>query len=87
MIICRTCCCCFRFTAAEAAAVDLDGRCVITDHGLFILINVYLPAATGGDKTAHGRDKVTAVSISMALTILVTVRVVVTVTMTVAICC
>ncbi|WIA15682.1 hypothetical protein OEZ85_002308 [Tetradesmus obliquus] len=33
-------------TAEEAAHLDSQGRCVITDHGLFVLLNVYLPACS-----------------------------------------
>lgn len=35
-----------RCTAQEAAAMDCQGRCVITDHGLFVLVNAYLPACS-----------------------------------------
>lgn len=35
-----------RGTAEEAAHLDGQGRCVITDHGLFVLLNVYLPACS-----------------------------------------
>lgn len=36
----------FRFTQDELLAIDLEGRCVITDHGQFILFNLYGPAIT-----------------------------------------
>ena len=36
----------FRFTQDELLAIDLEGRCVITDHGHFILFNLYGPAIT-----------------------------------------
>lgn len=32
---------------ARLAEPDREGRCVITDHGAFVLINVYLPASSG----------------------------------------
>jgi exonuclease III len=35
-----------RCTAEEAAHLDGQGRCVITDHGLFVLVNAYLPACS-----------------------------------------
>ena len=35
-----------RFTQEELLAIDLEGRCVITDHGAFILFNLYGPAIT-----------------------------------------
>ena len=40
-------------TAFDTSDADLDreGRCVLTDHGAFVLINVYVPNA--GD---HNRD-------------------------------
>ncbi len=31
------------FTASELASFDEEGRCVITDHGKFVLLNVYFP--------------------------------------------
>eukprot|EP01041_Mallomonas_annulata_P006271 gene6271-12701_t len=34
----------------EAMALDKEGRCVITDHGCFVLINVYAPNATANDE-------------------------------------
>ncbi|KAF6266289.1 Endonuclease/exonuclease/phosphatase [Scenedesmus sp. NREL 46B-D3] len=33
-------------TAEEAAHLDGQGRCVVTDHGLFVLLNAYLPACS-----------------------------------------
>ena len=38
--------CLCRFTQDELLAIDLEGRCVITDHGAFILFNLYGPAIT-----------------------------------------
>lgn len=35
-----------RFSQDELLAIDLEGRCVITDHGHFILFNLYGPAIT-----------------------------------------
>ena len=29
--------------------MDAEGRCVITDHGAFVLFNIYGPAISGGD--------------------------------------
>ena len=35
--------------AAELRALDSEGRCVVTDHGVFVLFNCYLPNAGGGE--------------------------------------
>lgn len=32
------------FTDEERAALDAEGRCIATDHGAFVLFNVYIPA-------------------------------------------
>lgn len=32
-------------TQAELTELDSEGRCVITDHGAFVLLNVYFPTA------------------------------------------
>ncbi|KAK9827629.1 hypothetical protein WJX81_000675 [Elliptochloris bilobata] len=38
-----------RFSLAELEALDSEGRCVVTDHGAFVLFNVYGPAITNAD--------------------------------------
>ena len=38
-----------RFSLAELEAFDSEGRCVVTDHGAFVLLNVYGPAITNAD--------------------------------------
>jgi len=38
-----------RFSLEELEALDSEGRCVMTDHGAFILINVYGVAITNAD--------------------------------------
>ncbi len=43
-----------RFSLEELEALDSEGRCVMTDHGAFILINVYGVAITNAD-TANER--------------------------------
>jgi hypothetical protein len=35
-----------RFTWSQAVAMDAQGRALITDHGAFVLFNLYLPATT-----------------------------------------
>ena len=35
-----------RYTREELEMIDNQGRCVITDHGKFVLFNVYGPAVT-----------------------------------------
>lgn len=34
-------------TALENAALDSQGRCIVTDHGSFVLYNVYVPCSAG----------------------------------------
>jgi exonuclease III len=46
LLLLLLCFCCCSATAEEAAHLDGQGRCVITDHGLFVLINAYLPACS-----------------------------------------
>ena len=41
-----------RFTQEELLAIDLEGRCVITDHEAFILFNLYGPAITSEENAA-----------------------------------
>jgi exonuclease III len=36
--------------AASQAALDSEGRCVCTDHGAFVLFNVYVPALSCEEK-------------------------------------
>ena len=31
-------------SAEDQAALDAEGRCIMTDHGAFVLFNVYIPA-------------------------------------------
>mmetsp|Transcript_20964 Transcript_20964/g.73960 ORF Transcript_20964/g.73960 Transcript_20964/m.73960 type:complete len:594 (-) Transcript_20964:291-2072(-) len=35
--------------SVDLRALDLEGRCVVTDHRDFVLLNVYFPAGGGGD--------------------------------------
>ncbi len=35
-----------RYTRDELEMIDNQGRCVMTDHGAFVLFNVYGPAVT-----------------------------------------
>ncbi|KAL0047212.1 hypothetical protein WJX82_009612 [Trebouxia sp. C0006] len=44
---------CNRFTQEELLAIDLEGRCVITDHEAFILFNLYGPAITSEENAAE----------------------------------
>jgi AP endonuclease-2 len=48
------------FTRARAAELDAEGRCVLVDFGGFVLVNVYVPATTGGsgseDVEKNARD-------------------------------
>ena len=41
-----------RLTQEELLAIDLEGRCVITDHETFILFNLYGPAITSEESAA-----------------------------------
>lgn len=43
----------YRFTQEELLAIDLEGRCVITDHEAFILFNLYGPAITSEENAAE----------------------------------
>ncbi|KAL0037864.1 hypothetical protein WJX79_002626 [Trebouxia sp. C0005] len=38
-----------RFSKEHLEQIDNQGRCVITDHGMFVLLNVYDPAVTNED--------------------------------------
>jgi AP endonuclease-2 len=40
---------------ARLRALDSEGRCVVTDHGAFLLFNVYVPAVTGTDEERCAR--------------------------------
>ncbi len=42
-----------RFTDHELAEIDQEGRCVCTDHGCFVVFNLYVPAITTEDKAAE----------------------------------
>lgn len=44
---------CNRFTQEELLAIDLEGRCVITDHEAFVLFNLYGPAITSEENAAE----------------------------------
>jgi exonuclease III len=44
-----------RFSLEELEALDSEGRCVMTDHGAFILINVYGVAITNADTADERR--------------------------------
>lgn len=39
-----------RYGQDELLEVDAEGRCVITDHGHFVLFNVYAPALSSADR-------------------------------------
>eukprot|EP00884_Botryococcus_braunii_P005410 jgi/Botrbrau1/14870/Bobra.0298s0004.1 len=41
-----------RWSREELQEVDAEGRCVITDHGAFVLFNLYAPAITSDDPIA-----------------------------------
>eukprot|EP00891_Asterochloris_glomerata_P003607 jgi/Astpho2/3607/e_gw1.00058.42.1_t len=41
------------FTDHELAEIDQEGRCVCTDHGCFVVFNLYVPAITTEDKAAE----------------------------------
>lgn len=43
----------YRFTQEELLAIDLEGRCVITDHEAFVLFNLYGPAITSEENAAE----------------------------------
>jgi hypothetical protein len=43
----------YRFTQEELLAIDLEGRCVVTDHEAFILFNLYGPAITSEENAAE----------------------------------
>ncbi len=45
-------------TGDERAEIDQEGRCVITDHGAFVLFNIYGPAITATDEaTVESRSR------------------------------
>ena len=35
-----------RYSREELEMIDQQGRCVITDHGAFVIFNLYAPAVT-----------------------------------------
>lgn len=39
-----------RFGHDELLEMDAEGRCVITDHGEFVLFNVYAPAIANAER-------------------------------------
>ena len=39
-----------RYSIERLKELDAEGRCVVTDHGAFVLFNVYGPAIAGDDK-------------------------------------
>lgn len=39
---------------ADASALNAEGRCIATDHGAFVLFNVYIPALSCEDKFEVG---------------------------------
>ncbi|GAX82997.1 hypothetical protein CEUSTIGMA_g10424.t1, partial [Chlamydomonas eustigma] len=41
------------YTASELESIDGEGRCVVTDHGAFVLFNVYGPAISSEEKAAE----------------------------------
>lgn len=40
----------FGYSWCQLEQLDCEGRCVITDHGVFVLFNVYGPAISSEDK-------------------------------------
>lgn len=38
------------YDAEELLALDVEGRCVVTDHGQFVLFNVYAPALSSAER-------------------------------------
>lgn len=40
-----------KFTSSELAELDSEGRCIITDHFHFILLNIYFPNDSGPERT------------------------------------
>ena len=57
------------FTGARMLELDSEGRAVVVDFGVFVLVNVYVPAVTSADaeeaeaRSAFKRDFLTAVEI------------------------
>ena len=37
----------------ELEAIDAEGRCVVTDHGAFVLFNIYGPAISNEENAAE----------------------------------
>lgn len=46
--------------ADEIDALDAEGRCIVTDHGAFVLFNVYIPALSCEDKAEVRRNQINA---------------------------
>ena len=46
--------------------LDDEGRCVLTDHGTFVLFNAYVPNGSGGKRLAYKLRWLTALRRSMA---------------------
>eukprot|EP00877_Chromochloris_zofingiensis_P008115 jgi/Chrzof1/3557/Cz13g00090.t1 len=42
-----------RFSPAACQAIDEQGRCIITDHGSFVLFNLYGPAVTDASQPRY----------------------------------
>jgi AP endonuclease 2 len=36
----------------DLQVLDAEGRCCITDHGTFVIFNIYAPAITSDDRIA-----------------------------------
>lgn len=45
------------FTSSELAELDSEGRCIITDHFHFILLNIYFPNDSGSEDRTEFREK------------------------------
>ena len=44
----------------ERVALDAEGRCIMTDHGAFVLFNVYIPALSMEDRAEVRQRHLTA---------------------------
>ena len=44
------------FTSERLKELGQEGRCVMTDHGVFVLMNVYCPNETGPERTDFKLD-------------------------------
>ena len=42
-----------RHSREELEQIDSEGRCVVTDHGAFVLFNIYGPAISSEENAAE----------------------------------